>query len=355
MVKLEQIIESLENERCAAVLDNEFNPLWEKGGLFSSGAFAQSLRSALDFDARARLERCGFVHLSLNCFPIPLGGLTLCRKGEYFAAVLDEADGGVYGFHADGCDRLSDAVRSAINRISVSSAIAESLCANDESECEQAFEGIRHGEYKTLRCVQNAVIYYRCATGGLILNKTTVDVRELVEALCRSAQDICKSRVEFKLSLPKSPVIACIDVTLAERAILNILLNAMTYTRESNEIQLALEDDGANVSVTVKDFGAGMKPQTLARVYEPYFSRDPADDSDYAPGLGLGIPIAAEFCRLHGGTLAISSEFAVGTTVVLSMRKGEASGELKAQIPNYVTNKFSSVYVELCDVASLPK
>ncbi|MDO4567184.1 MAG: hypothetical protein Q4B42_07625, partial [Oscillospiraceae bacterium] len=68
--------------------------------------------------------------------------------------------------------------------------------------------------------------------------------------------------------------------------------------------------------------------------------------------------IASLFCTSHGGSLAISSEFGEGTTVALSIACGgeTASGEeiLKAKLPNYLTDRFSGLYIELCELCEIP-
>ena len=109
--------------------------------------------------------------------------------------------------------------------------------------------------------------------------------------------------------------------------------------------------------VMVRDSGQGIKPEVLPHVCEPYYSRDPAADSDYAPSLGLGLAIASCFCAAHGGALAIRSEYGEGTTVAMSVSVWDARPgpqTLRAKLPNYVTDRYSSVYIELCELGDIP-
>jgi signal transduction histidine kinase len=66
------------------------------------------------------------------------------------------------------------------------------------------------------------------------------------------------------------------------------------------------------VRVRVSDTGAGMDAEALARAFEPYFSTK-------ATGTGLGLPIAKRNIELNGGTISVSSERDVGTTVELTL------------------------------------
>jgi signal transduction histidine kinase len=77
--------------------------------------------------------------------------------------------------------------------------------------------------------------------------------------------------------------------------------------------------------VRVSDTGAGMDAEALARAFEPYFSTK-------ATGTGLGLPIAKRNVELNGGTVSVSSERDVGTTVELTLPLGGST----EQDPPYV-------------------
>ena len=64
--------------------------------------------------------------------------------------------------------------------------------------------------------------------------------------------------------------------------------------------------------VDVIDTGVGMDADALAQIFEPYFSTK-------ATGTGLGLTIAKRNVELNGGTIAVSSERGVGTTVTLTL------------------------------------
>jgi signal transduction histidine kinase len=70
--------------------------------------------------------------------------------------------------------------------------------------------------------------------------------------------------------------------------------------------------DGA-IRLTIRDAGAGMAPEILARALEPFFSTRPN-----GAGKGLGLPIAERFVRQLGGTMTLASEPGVGTTICMN-------------------------------------
>jgi len=70
--------------------------------------------------------------------------------------------------------------------------------------------------------------------------------------------------------------------------------------------------DEPAIVVSVTDTGAGMDPEALARIFEPYFSTK-------ASGTGLGLTIAKRNIELNRGTIQVESERGIGTTVTITL------------------------------------
>ena len=74
------------------------------------------------------------------------------------------------------------------------------------------------------------------------------------------------------------------------------------------------------VVVEVRDTGVGMDPQSLTRIFEPYFSTK-------ATGTGLGLTIAKRNIELNGGTISIASQRGVGTTVTMTLPVADSAAQ----------------------------
>ncbi|MEK9802343.1 MAG: HAMP domain-containing sensor histidine kinase, partial [Curvibacter sp.] len=104
------------------------------------------------------------------------------------------------------------------------------------------------------------------------------------------------------------------------QAIGNVLSNAYKYSPDGGDVSLAVVTEPADsaeparVGIRVTDQGLGMTPEQLARVSERFYR---ADNSGRIPGTGLGMSIVKEIITLHGGEVALASEYGVGTTVTL--------------------------------------
>ena len=99
------------------------------------------------------------------------------------------------------------------------------------------------------------------------------------------------------------------------QALDNLVSNAVKYTPAGGRVSIGLGiTDGGLAELTVSDTGAGIAPDDLSRLFEPYFRSADAVASG-APGTGLGLNIVLEIIEDHGGELVATSELGTGTVM----------------------------------------
>ncbi len=101
------------------------------------------------------------------------------------------------------------------------------------------------------------------------------------------------------------------DRRLLGRALRNLLENALRASGEEGSVVVRIEPEGPEVSITVADRGPGVAPETLNRMFEPYFS-----DSG---GTGLGLPISRRIVEEHGGTLTATNRSGGGLAATIRL------------------------------------
>lgn len=114
--------------------------------------------------------------------------------------------------------------------------------------------------------------------------------------------------------LPALPV----DGTLIERAIGNLLRNAIQHAAPGSAVELRLQDSGGGVLVTVRNEGAPIAEAALPRIWERFYRAERARDQQSradADGSGLGLTIVRAIAERHGGEVTASSSAEGGTTL----------------------------------------
>jgi two-component system, OmpR family, heavy metal sensor histidine kinase CusS len=109
------------------------------------------------------------------------------------------------------------------------------------------------------------------------------------------------------------------DPAMFERAVGNLVDNALRFTPEQGSIQIALAEHPTDFEVAVSDNGSGIAPEHLPRVFDRFYRAESSRGSD---GAGLGLALVKSIVDLHGGTAKIQSEMGRGTIVSLTFPKG---------------------------------
>ena len=119
--------------------------------------------------------------------------------------------------------------------------------------------------------------------------------------------------VDLEAELPERHVRVKADIGLVERALSNLIDNAIHYTPDGGEVRVRLENERGEVCVEVEDTGPGIPEDDLPHIFERFYRVDKSRDRDRG-GAGLGLAIAKTILELHDRTLEVESTVDEGTT-----------------------------------------
>ncbi len=108
------------------------------------------------------------------------------------------------------------------------------------------------------------------------------------------------------------------DIGLIERALTNIIGNAVEHTPQGGRVTIKAEADEHNSIITVTDTGEGIPEQDLPHIFERFYRADKSR-TRHTQGAGLGLAIAKEVAELHGGTLAARNAETGGAMLMMSL------------------------------------
>jgi len=101
----------------------------------------------------------------------------------------------------------------------------------------------------------------------------------------------------------------------------NLLHNAVKYTPAGGRIEVVIAPEEEQVRVMVRDTGVGIEPEHASSVFEPFHRVAARPDT---PGVGLGLPLAREIARAHGGEIALESAPGSGSTFTVTLPTASA-------------------------------
>lgn len=145
-----------------------------------------------------------------------------------------------------------------------------------------------------------------------------------LEADYRASADEKRITLAFDLP-PKIPVIRG-DRDKLVLAVHNLLGNAIKYTPEGGAVTVVVEADESCLKVEVRDTGIGIGEEDAARIFERFYRAQDKRVADVT-GTGLGLTLARDVVRLHGGDITLQSEVDKGSTFTLVVPSVPGAGQ----------------------------
>jgi signal transduction histidine kinase/CheY-like chemotaxis protein len=177
---------------------------------------------------------------------------------------------------------------------------------------------------RLLRLVNTLLDFSRLEAGRAGVALSPVDVAGLSADLAgtfRSAAE--RAGLELVVERPAEVVPVLLDRELFERALLNLLSNALKFTFEG-EIRVRVRTKGGMAVIEVADTGEGIPDDELPRLFER-FRRVPDARTRSHEGSGIGLALVEQVAALHGGQVTVESEVGRGTTFHLSLPLAESA------------------------------
>ena len=147
----------------------------------------------------------------------------------------------------------------------------------------------------------------RVTRGVLEIRREQLDLREIIESAVASARPLAAAcHQELALSLPAEPLSVSGDPVRLAQILGNLLHNATKYTASGGHIAVTAAAEGEEVVVGVKDSGVGIAAEALPTIFELFVQLE-APGTRSAGGLGIGLSLARDLVRLHGGGIEAHS------------------------------------------------
>ena len=198
-----------------------------------------------------------------------------------------------------------------------------------EEERDKFLRAIARETDRLAHLVDNILDYSRLEAGQRTLDRSPVDLREVVTA----TMDTFRLRLEdagfhYEVALPDSMALVLGDSRALQHCLLNLLDNAVKYSRDRKDIRVTLDTDDGLVRLAVADHGIGIPPDERARIFEK-FARVETGLVHTVKGAGLGLSLVQMLVRAHHGRVEVTSTPGEGSTFTIllpALDGGRVSG-----------------------------
>lgn len=163
------------------------------------------------------------------------------------------------------------------------------------------------------RLISDMLETARLETLGLELELEPVDPIEVIDDAVHAVRPLLGADHQFALSAERGDIAVVADRRRLTTVLINLIDNAIKYSPGGGEIEIACEHDERTVSILVRDHGIGINAEQ-AHLLFTRFGRLVTPETSHIRGTGLGLYLARESARLHGGDITVAATPGGGST-----------------------------------------
>ena len=246
---------------------------------------------------------------------------------------------------------ISHELKTPINVILCAIQLLESKGCNNYKN-RNTMGIIKDNCYRLTRLINNMIDIEKAELNNLKLSLEEVNIVSLAEELVMSVVPYAeKKNLTLIFDTNEEDVMMSVDISKIERVILNLISNAIKFSRENGEIYVTVTSQDECLEISVEDNGIGIADKHKRDIFKKFVQVDNSLNRKNE-GSGVGLSIAQSLVELHNGKITVESEINKGTrfTVILPKEifKYEDSNDMRVIEYNEST-KFKT-RTELSDI-----
>ncbi|MGG2467570.1 sensor histidine kinase [Paraclostridium bifermentans] len=192
-----------------------------------------------------------------------------------------------------------------------SKAISQGVVTNEE-EKKIYLDYIYNKAKRINYLVDELFVFSKLDSPGYKLNLEKHDISEFVRELVALYYiDIEENGFLLDVNIPEESIYSIIDTKALERALGNIIINAIKYNEVGTTITVDLKKSEKYIDIIIADNGCGISDDVIENIFDEFVRADKARKTD--GGSGLGLAITKKIIKLHNGKLKLYSEKDIGT------------------------------------------
>jgi len=217
----------------------------------------------------------------------------------------------------DFISMVSHELKTPLTSLSAYLQVLQAMKQQDEDEFTiEALEKAGNQVKKMTAMINGFLNLSRLEAGKIVLSKKRFNLRELIDEV-QEEFNITTSSHTIKL-LQCNEVYVQADRNKIEQVLNNLLTNAAKYSPHANTIELSCTADKEKVTVCIRDFGIGIKPEDHKKLFERFYRVD-TEQAQSISGFGIGLYLSAEIIYRHNGHIWVESEYGQGASFYFTL------------------------------------
>ena len=206
---------------------------------------------------------------------------------------------------------------------------------DDKPTRDKAFDKINQAGMRAAK-ITNSVL-------GMARNRSEqfekTDLAGLIEqSMVLLEREMQKYRIAVEMEIePDIPEVSVIGNQI-QQVLMNLFINARQAMMDGGRLVIRLKQnpETKTVDLAIRDFGVGMSPSTLRKIFDPYYTTKAGPDESGKGGTGIGLSTCKDIIEAHGGKIRVESSPGKGTcfTLMLPLERAKPFAPTNVQITN---------------------
>lgn len=280
--------------------------------------------------------------------------LTVGNNGKTWnATVTRQQDTDVFILDQDASGpelkALALAARELRGPLNSAMLMASRLQQQEDPEILDQISRLNRGLYQLMRIVGNMS---DAGSAPAPSNQAVHDIARVVDEILQKTQALTEAAgLTMHYSGLQESVYTLCNPEQLERAVMNIVSNAIKFTPKGGSIDAALTRSGNMLRLSIQDSGSGIADHVLRSIFYRYLRQGALEDSRY--GIGLGMVLVRTAAVQHGGTVLIDQPDGKGTRVTMTMVIRQNETKFSNTIIRPVAGGYDTGLIEFSEVLPL--
>jgi PAS domain S-box-containing protein len=201
---------------------------------------------------------------------------------------------------------LGHELRNPLAAIALAADVLRRAISVEDGRAAMAADTVRRHSAQVNRLVGDLLDVSRVYHGKVQLSCQPLDLFDVVTDAIETVQPLLRQKHHLlAIDRDEEPLVVDGDPVRLQQVMVNLLDNAARYTPEGGRIEVRLHRTGGRAVVAVRDFGAGIEPEVIDRIFGLFEQGGSGNGSP--AGLGIGLTLARELVKMHGGNIVARS------------------------------------------------
>ena len=204
--------------------------------------------------------------------------------------------------------------------------------------------------YRTIKLINNILDVSRIEQGFYELNLENRNVVNVVEDIVASVSNYIKdNKLKIIFDPEVEEKIIALDLYKFERIMLNLISNAIKFSKDKGTIFISLADRGNTVEISVKDQGIGIDKKNIKNIFNK-FKQENKSLNRKTEGTGIGLSLVKSIVELHKGSIDLESTVGVGSKFIINIPSKIVDNPVMLQDELIFENRVEMIKFEFSDI-----